>query len=173
MVLRKNEQASEKAAPKVQGARILVLEAPYYSNITNSLTEGALAVITEVGGSATRVTVPGALELPQALAAYVHADRIGRFAGAAKAFDGAVVIGCVIRGETTHYDIVCNQSNHWLMQVAMRHGVPLGNAVLTMENEAQGLARAAGGAANKGGDAARACLRLIEIERGFQSGAGA
>jgi len=170
MALRKPEAASSTPVPKLPGARILILEAPYYANITNPLTAGARAVIAEAGGTATQVEVTGALELPQALAAYVHADRIGRFAGPAKQFDGAIVVGCVIRGETTHYDIVCEQSNHWLMQIAMRHGVPLGNAILTMENEAQGLARAAGGAANKGGDAARACLRIIELERGLKSG---
>ena len=170
MVLRKYEPAAVPAAPRVPGARVLILEAPYYSNITNPLVEGARAVIAEAQATATHIEVTGALELPQALAAYADAGRIGRYAGAAKAYDGAIAIGCIIRGETTHYDIVCNQSNHWLMQIVMRHGIALGNAVLTMENEAQGLARAAGRTANKGGDAARACLRLIEIERGLKAG---
>ena len=70
-------------------------------------------------------------------------------------------------GETGHYDIVCNNANHWLMDVATRQDVPVGNGILTVENEAQALARAQGGAAGKGGDAARACLALIEIKRGF------
>jgi 6,7-dimethyl-8-ribityllumazine synthase len=163
MVLRQIDSAP--AAPAVQGARVLILEAPYYAHITNPLAEGAMAVIAAAGGSATRVAVPGALELPQVLVAYVHADRIGRFAGPAKTYDGAVVLGCVIRGETTHYDTVCDEANRGVMQIALRHGVPVGNAILTVENEAQALARADGGKANKGGDAARACLALIALQR--------
>ncbi len=163
MVLRQTDSAP--AAPNVSGARVLILEAPYYAHITNPLAEGAIAVIAAAGGTASRVAVPGALELPQALAAFVHADRIGRFAGPAKAYDGAVVLGCVIRGETTHYDTVCNEANRGVMEVALRHGVPVGNAILTVENEAQALARADGGKANKGGDAARACLALIHLQR--------
>ena len=166
MVLRQTDTAP--AAPSLKGARLLILEAPYYAHITNPLAEAALAVIAEAGGMATRLAVPGALELPQALAALVHADRIGRFAGPdRKAFDGAVIIGCVIRGETTHYDTVVNEANRGLMQLALRHGVPIGNALLTVENEAQAKSRADGGTANKGGEAARACLALIAIERQF------
>jgi 6,7-dimethyl-8-ribityllumazine synthase len=77
-------------------------------------------------------------------------------------------LGCVIRGETSHYDIVCNNANHWLMEVAIRHNVPVGNGILTVDTEAQALARAQGGRDGKGGDAARACLRLLEIARQFQ-----
>jgi 6,7-dimethyl-8-ribityllumazine synthase len=163
MVLRQTESAPASMA--TPGARVLILEAPYYAHITNPLAEGAMAVISAAGGAATRIVVPGALELPQALAAYVHADRIGRFAGPAKAYDGAVVLGCVIRGETTHYDTVCDEANRGVMDVALRHGVPVGNAILTVENEAQAKARADGGKANKGGDAARACLALIALQR--------
>ena len=82
-------------------------------------------------------------------------------------FDGAVALGCVIRGETAHYDIVCNNANHWLMDVAMRQDVPVGNAILTVDTRAQAVARAEGGVRGKGGDAARACLRLIETKRAF------
>ncbi len=164
MVLRQTNTAS--AAQTLQGVRVLILEAPYYAHITNPLAEGALAVIVAAGGRATRIAVPGALELPQALAALVHADRIGRFAALEKrSYDGAVILGCVIRGETSHYDTVCNEANRGLMEIALRHGVLLGNALLTVNTEAQALARADGGKANKGGEAARACLRLIEIER--------
>ena len=72
-----------------------------------------------------------------------------------------MALGCVIRGETTHYDTVCNNANHWLMEIAVRHAIPLGNAILTVETEAQALARAEGGRKGKGGDAVRACLALI------------
>ncbi len=163
MVLRHTD--STPAATAVPGARVLILEAPYYAHITNPLAEGAMAVIAAAGGTSTRVTVPGALELPQALVAFVHADRIGRFAGPTKAFDGAVVLGCVIRGETTHYGTVCDEANRGVMRVALSNGVPVGNAILTVETEAQALARADGGKANKGGDAARACLALIALQR--------
>ncbi len=74
----------------------------------------------------------------------------------------------MIRGETAHYDIVCNNANHWLMDVAIRHNVPVGNGILTVDTEAQALERAKGGRDGKGGDAARACLQLIEIARQFQ-----
>jgi 6,7-dimethyl-8-ribityllumazine synthase len=90
----------------------------------------------------------------------------GRSAGGK--WDGAVALGCVIRGETSHYDIVCNNANHWLMQVAIQHAVPVGNGILTVDTEAQALARARGGINGKGGDAVRACLRLIELQRAFE-----
>ena len=169
MVQRPHEP-SATAVPKIAGARVLILEAPYYKGIVNALADGALAVIAEAGATAERMAVPGALELPQALAALVHADRVGRSASRRRAYDGVVVLGCIIRGETSHYDIVCNNANHWLMRVAIDYGVPLGNAILTMENEDQAKARAAGGKANKGGEAARACLRMIEIERQLAPG---
>ncbi len=114
-----------------------------------------------------RVTVPGALEIPQVLAQAVAAGLIPRRAENGK-WDGVVALGCVIRGETSHYDIVCNNANHWLMDVAIKHAVPLGNGILTVDTEAQALARARGGADGKGGDAARACLRLIELQRAFE-----
>jgi 6,7-dimethyl-8-ribityllumazine synthase len=89
-------------------------------------------------------------------------------AGAANArFDGCVALGCVIRGETTHYETVCANANHWLMDIAVRHAVPLGNAVLTVETEDQALTRAEGGRRGKGADAVRACLSLIGHARAF------
>ena len=103
--------------------------------------------------------MPGALEIPQALSSAVPLfDEI---------YVGAIALGCVIRGETAHYDIVCNNANHWLMQVALEAMIPVGNAILTVETMEQALERARGGRKGKGGDAARACLRLIEIERTF------
>lgn len=170
-MVERNQETTAAAAPKVAGARILILEAPYYTKITSALADGALAVIAEAGATAERLAVPGALELPQALAALIHANRVGNFADNAKGYHGVVVLGCVIRGETSHYDIVCDNANHWLMHLATKHGVPLGNGLLTMENEAQAVTRAAGGKANKGGEAAAACLRMIEIKRQFGASA--
>ena len=83
------------------------------------------------------------------------------------AFDGVIAIGCVIRGETYHFEVVCDNANHWLMETAVNYGVPVGNAILTVDTREQALERAKGGRDGKGGDAARACLRLIEIRRTF------
>lgn len=98
----------------------------------------------------------------------VAAVAAGRFDEGAADYDGVVALGCVIRGETAHYDIVVNNANHWLMEVAVGQAIPVGNAILTVDTEAQALARARGGREGKGGDAARACFALIEAARRFQ-----
>ena len=139
--------------------RLLVIEARYYEEIGAALAEGAVGEMTAQGVAHDVVRVPGALEIPQVLALALREGAIGR-AGAR--YNGAVVLGCVVRGETSHYDIVCNNANHWLMEVAVRHAVPLGNAILTVESEAQALARARGGRQGKGAEAVRACLALID-----------
>ena len=156
-----SEPMAKKSGDPVR-AHVLIIEARFYEAIAEFLVEGAAAELSARGVTYERITVPGALEIPQVLAAACAARSAGR-----RAFDGAIALGCVIRGETAHYDIVCNNANHWLMDVATRQDVPVGNGILTVENEAQALARAQGGAAGKGGDAARACLALIEIKRGF------
>ncbi|MCL4765279.1 MAG: 6,7-dimethyl-8-ribityllumazine synthase [Hyphomicrobiaceae bacterium] len=147
--------------------RILIIEGRYYDAICDALLEGAVAELEAAGAACERITVPGALEIPQVLRQAVDAGLIPATAPGAR-FSGAVALGCVIRGETSHYDIVCNNANHWLMEVAIRHNVPLGNGILTVDTEAQALQRAEGGREGKGGDAARACLRLVEIARQFQ-----
>lgn len=152
---------NEKPAHHLR-AHVLFIEARFYEDIADLLVEGAIAECQKRGVTFERITVPGALEIPQALAAAASARAAGR-----ETFDGAVVMGCIIRGETSHYDIVCNNANHWLMEVAVRHEVPVGNAILTVDTHAQAVARAQGGGAGKGGDAARACLKLIEIKRAF------
>lgn len=148
-------------------AHVLIIESRYYEKIADELAAGAVAELTAVGATYERLVVTGALEIPQALAAAVAAGLLPADAAGAK-FDGAIALGCVIRGETSHYDIVCQQTNHWMMDVAIRAGVPLGNAVLTVENEAQAMSRAKGGRAGKGADAARACLSLIAHTRAFE-----
>jgi len=148
------------------GARVLLIEAPYYGAIAEALAAGAIAELEAAGASFERVTVPGALEIPLALAQAAKAGLIPADAANAR-FDGCVALGCVIRGETSHYDTVCNNANHWLMDVAIRHAIPLGNAILTVDTEAQALARARGGREGKGADAVRACLALIALERVF------
>jgi 6,7-dimethyl-8-ribityllumazine synthase len=147
--------------------RILIIEARFYEHIADELANGAIAELDAAGATHDRVAVPGALEIPLALA---HAAAAGLIpaSGPRGRYSGAVALGCVIRGETAHFDIVCNNANHWLMEVAIRVNVPVGNGILTVENEQQALLRAQGGREGKGGEAARACLRLIEIARQFQ-----
>lgn len=149
------------------GSRVLIIEGRFYEEIADELAAGAIAALEADGSSFDRFTVPGALEIPQVLAQAVTAGLIPGDAPRSK-WDGAIVLGCVIRGETSHYDIVCNNANHWLMQVAISHAVPVGNGILTVDTEAQALARARGGIDGKGGDAARACLRLIELQQALE-----
>ncbi|MFT3731389.1 MAG: 6,7-dimethyl-8-ribityllumazine synthase [Hyphomicrobium sp.] len=151
----------DKGASQIR-AHVLFIEARFYEDIADLLIEGAIAECVKRGVTFERISVPGALEIPQVLAAAAEARAAGR-----AIFDGAVALGCVIRGETGHYDIVCNNANHWLMDAAMNRGIPVGNAILTVDTRAQAIARAEGGINGKGGDATRACLRLIETRRAF------
>jgi 6,7-dimethyl-8-ribityllumazine synthase len=164
----RKQQAADVAAAssEVCGARILIIEAPYYQEIAKELLAGAIAELEASGASFERVMVPGALEIPLALAQAVKADLIGSDDADAR-FDGCVVLGCVIRGETTHYETVCSNANHWLMEIAVRNAIPLGNAILTVNTEAQALERARGGRKGKGAEAVRACLALVAMERVF------
>ena len=144
---------------QVPGAHLLIIEARYYEDIADLMLAGAIGEIEAAGATYERIAVPGALEIAQVIA----------MAGEAVfAYDGVLALGCVIRGETSHYDIVCNNANHWLYEAAAEASLPVGNAILTVDTREQALARAGGGRAGKGGDAARACLRLIEIRRGFE-----
>jgi 6,7-dimethyl-8-ribityllumazine synthase len=149
-----------------EGAHILIIESPYYQAICAELIAGALAELEAAGATYERIVVPGALEIPQALAQAVKAGLIGSDDANAR-FDGCIALGCVIRGETSHYDIVCNNANHWLMHVAVANAIPLGNAILTVDTEAQALERARGGRKGKGADAVRACLAVVAIDRVF------
>ena len=162
----RSAEARELEGEGSQGAHILIIEAPYYTAISEELAAGAIAELEARQATYERLTVPGALEIPQALAQAVKAGLIDTDEATAR-FDGCVVLGCVIRGETSHYDIVCNNANHWLMEVAIKNAIPLGNAILTVDTEAQALARARGGREGKGADAVRACLAVIALERVF------
>jgi 6,7-dimethyl-8-ribityllumazine synthase len=157
------ERSSVPRTPlSLPGARVLVIESPYYQDVAAALLAGAVAEIEAAGGTYEKVSVPGALEIPQALGVFMDSD-------ASIEFDGAVALGCVIRGETDHYDIVCNNANHWLYTVANEFGMPIGNAILTVDTHEQAMARASGGRAGKGGDAAYACLSLIALRRKLQT----
>ncbi len=149
-------------------AHILVVEARYYDAVGAALMAGAVAELEASGATWEVVSVPGALEIPQALSLAFNNGLIPSTAEQPTPFDGAVVLGCVIRGETSHYDIVCEQANTWLMETAVAGGIPLGNAILTVDTEVQAMARATGGRDGKGADAVRACLSLVRLARAFE-----
>ncbi len=135
---------------------ILIVEARFYSHISDMLLDGATAALEKGGAHFERLAVPGALEIPVAVAI---AARAGEHGG--KGFDGFIALGCIIRGETYHFEIVANESARGLMDLGIQHGLCIGNGILTVESEAQALERAAVDDGDKGGDAARACLALL------------
>ncbi|WP_436641011.1 6,7-dimethyl-8-ribityllumazine synthase [Microbaculum sp. FT89] len=146
------------------GPRILIIEAVFYPDIAESLRTGAMAALEEADARVERIWVPGVLEIPAALAIAVEAGK--RFEPAA--YDGFVLLGCVIRGETSHYDIVANDSARAVMDLAVGHRLALGNGILTVENAQQAHARAAIDGRDKGGFAARAALAMIGVRRSLQ-----
>ncbi|MFC2968314.1 6,7-dimethyl-8-ribityllumazine synthase [Acidimangrovimonas pyrenivorans] len=134
--------------------KLLIVVAPYYKDIADDLIAGARAVIEEAGGSHETIEVPGALEIPPAIAL---AERLSNY-------DGYVALGCVIRGETTHYETVCNDSSRGLSLLGLQ-GACIGNGILTVENRDQAVVRADPGGQNKGGGAAAAALHLVALAR--------
>ena len=147
-----------------KGPHVLIVEARYYAHISDELLKGALAALDEVGASHERLVVPGAFEIPAAIKYAVEAAARGV---SKTRFDGFIALGCVIRGETTHYDYVCEQSSRGLQDLALAHNLAVGFGILTVENEAQALARARIDKKNKGGEATRACLAMIDLKRHF------
>jgi 6,7-dimethyl-8-ribityllumazine synthase len=142
------------------GGRILIVEARFYDAIGAQLLEGAQRAIAAAGASCEVLRVPGALEVPIALALALDAAT-----QAGRPYDGAVALGCVIRGETYHFEIVAGESSRALMQLAVARGLALGNGILTVENEQQAATRADPAQGDKGGDAARAALTLAALKR--------
>lgn len=141
---------------------ILIIEGRFYEDVSDELAKGATAAIEEAGATYHRIEAPGALEIPQVLAFAIRGGLIP-FAAPRCRYHGAVALGCVIRGETSHYDIVANESARALMSLAVEHGVPFGNGILTVENRSQALKRASITQGNKGRAAAHACLRMIDV----------
>ncbi|MEE9347200.1 MAG: 6,7-dimethyl-8-ribityllumazine synthase [Robiginitomaculum sp.] len=139
--------------------KILVIEARYYVGLSDQLLEGALTVLQAAKVEIVKVTVPGALEIPHVIS---MAEKAGN------KFDGYVALGCVIRGETTHYDYVCGESARALMDLAIDGQLAIGNGIITTENEAQAEARANMAKKDKGGFAANACLKMIKIRSDLQ-----
>jgi len=135
--------------------KILIIQADFYKKISALLLEGATKKITESGFDFDVVTVPGAFEIPAAIS----------FAKDSKKYEGYVALGCVIRGETTHYDYVCGESARGLNKLAMKEKLPIGYGIITVENEAQATERADIKKKDKGGFAAYACLQMIELKK--------
>ena len=136
--------------------RVLIVEARFYSDLADELLKGAGDVLTAFGAGFEVVTVPGALEIPAAIA---------MAEAGATSFDGYVALGCVIRGETWHFEIVSNESARGLMDLAIGRGLAIGNGILTVEDDAPAWARARVSEGDKGGGAARACLDMIAVKR--------
>jgi 6,7-dimethyl-8-ribityllumazine synthase len=155
---------SHHAAPTsrepVPGTRVLVVEARFYADIADELLAGARAAIEAAQASLDVLTVDGALEIPATVAIALDAA-----AAAQKPYDAVVALGCVIRGETGHYDIVAGESARALMDLSVAQKIPLGNGILTVENEAQAWTRARVSELNKGGGAAEAALAVLRIRR--------
>jgi 6,7-dimethyl-8-ribityllumazine synthase len=158
-----HESHGSLPAPRFERpTRVLIAVAPFYRDIADALLAGATAAIAAAGATQETVVVPGALELPTAI----------RLASRSGEFDGYVALGCVIRGETTHYETVCNDSSRGLMLLGL-DGLCIGNGILTVERHAQAAVRADPAGQNKGGGAAEAALHLVALARRFRpSGRG-
>jgi 6,7-dimethyl-8-ribityllumazine synthase len=144
----------------VEGARMLVVEARFYDDIANALLEGATGALKSSGVTWDVISVPGSLEVAPAIAIAIDAAKAQR-----RPYDGAVALGCVIRGETSHYDIVANESARALIDLSVALRLPIGNGILTVDTDAQAWTRARPQEENKGGGAAQAALALVRLKR--------
>ena len=158
-------RSTGKETGDLTGARILLVEARFYEDIADALLKGATRALEEVGAAVERVSVPGSLEVAPAIAiALDAAERAG------KPYDGAVALGCVIRGETLHFEIVSQESARALLDLSVARRVPIGTGFLPVDTAAQAWARARPEEADKGGDAARAALALVRLKRRLAAG---
>src|SRR5260221_11369055 len=149
MSTRTENPTTRPAVAGVKGARILIVESRFYTEIADALIQGAEHEIGKNGAVSERIVVPGAFEIPGAIAL------------AAKHYDGFVALGCVIRGETTHYDYVCGESARGLMDLSINNKLAIGYGIVTVDTMEQAQARAFTDRGDKGGDAAHACLAMV------------
>jgi 6,7-dimethyl-8-ribityllumazine synthase len=147
-----------------QAPHLLIVEARYYDDIAEELIKGAQAALTAAGASSERIEVPGAFEIPAAIRMAVGAEDLS---AGRRRFDGFVTLGCVIRGETSHYDYVCTESARKLQDLACEFILALGYGILTCDTREQAWARARVDGKDKGGEATRACLAMVELKRRF------
>ena len=143
--------------PKLPGARVLMVVSPYYREIADQMQRGAEAAAAEAGAVLERVLVPGSFEIPPVIA----------LAAKTGAYDGFVALGCVVRGETSHYDYVCGESARALMNLSTNGGLAIGYGILTVNTFEQAIVRADPARGDKGGEATRACLAMIALKRRF------
>ena len=136
--------------------RFLIVEARFYFALADAQKAGAIAALEGAGATHETISVPGALEIPAAIAFVAASDQ---------RFDGYVALGCVIRGETSHYDTVCNESARGLMDLALTDNLAIGNGIITVEDEDQAWARADQSRKDKGGDAARAAVAMAKLKK--------
>lgn len=147
----------------VKPPHIMIVEARFYDDIADAAMEGVTSALEEVGATFECFQVAGAFEIPAAIShALIQQDLYDTHR-----FDGYIALGCVIRGETTHYDIISEESARGLMDLSLEYGLALGNGILTVENREQAMDRAMKSRKDKGGEAARACLGMIEHKRAF------
>jgi len=142
---------------------LLIIDARFYEELADTLLSGATRVLDAAGATYDRVSVPGVLEIPAALSMALIAAE----GGDGPEYDGYVLLGCVIRGETSHYDIVAGESARAVMDLVIDEGLALGNGILTVENGDQAWARANVGGKDKGGFAARAALEMVAVKARF------
>jgi len=157
-------RAKKQQQEDLAGARILVVEARFYDDIADALLAGARRVLEAERAAFDLISVPGSLEVPAAIAMALDAAERQR-----RPYDGVVALGCVIRGDTIHFDIVAIQSARALMDLAVARRLPVGNGILTVDTEAQAWARARIEEGDKGGDAARAALTMVRVRRRLES----
>ncbi len=149
----------EREKSDAKGARILVVEARFYDDIADALLAGAMKALKAAGADVERISVPGSLEIPAAIAIALDAAQTKR-----RPYDGVVALGCVIRGDTIHFEIVSHESARGLMEISIARSLPIGNGIITVNTEAQAFARARMEEQDKGGDAARAALALVGLK---------
>ena len=143
---------------------IMIVEARFYEDVADALVESAIAELEGVGASYDRYRVPGAFEIPAAIR---YAIRSMDFFSARRRYDGYIALGCVVRGETSHYDYVCQESARALQDLSVQYTLALGYGILTCENLDQAMERARRDGKDRGGHAARACLEMIGLKRQF------
>ncbi|MCS0503515.1 6,7-dimethyl-8-ribityllumazine synthase [Ancylobacter mangrovi] len=153
-------RASEAPAVPLDGARVLIVEARFYDDIADELLAGARKALEAEGIEPDLVTVPGALEIPAAIAIAVDSA-----AQAGRPYDAAVALGCVVRGETYHFEIVAGESSRAIMDMSVARKLPIGNGILTVENDEQAWVRARVAEGDKGGGAVAAALALVRLRR--------
>lgn len=161
--LQKSASSTPSPIEQVAPARVLIVEARFYEAILDGMVEGASKALTAAGATFERIAVPGALEIP---AAILFAHRAGR-ADPRFRYDAYVALGCIIRGETYHFEVVCNESARGLQDLALQHDLAIGNGILTVDTEAQAWERARVDQLDKGGGAAEAALAMLRLKRRF------